>query len=390
MHSTIDSSSAVEVALVRSRSDRAGFLRFPWQVYAGDPSWVPPLLIERSDFIDPKKHPFLRHGAAALFLARRGGEIVGRIMASDDPRYNAQHGANTGCFGLFECHDDPAVAHALLDAAAAWLTSRGRCEIMGPIDYSTNYVVGLLIEGFQFRPMVWTPHNPPFYQPLLESWGLAKATDFFGWWFTETKQIPEQWKKLRERFMKRSNVRIRCADLADFDGEVRRIQHIWNGAWQKNWGCVAATDEEFRHFASELKPVLVPQFTVIAEVDGEPAGFILGVPDINEALHRINGRLTAFGLPIGLAKLLYYKSRIKSGRLVALGVLEKYRRRGIAEMLVLHIMEEGMIKQGYVAELSQTLEDNYLINHFLESLGAKVYKKYRVYRKALASPVASG
>jgi len=379
-------SQPIEVSQVTTRGDRAAFLRLPWKVYAGDPAWVPPLLIERAAFIDPKKHPFYLHGAAALFLARRRGEVVGRIMASDDPRYNAQHKANAGCFGMFECVNDQAVAHALLEAAAGWLTSRGRTEIIGPIDYSTNYLVGLLTEGFGIPPMVWTPYNPPYYRELLESWGLAKATDLFAWWFPEASEIPARWKKLRERIAARSNVRIRSARVDDFDNEVRRTQTIWNDAWAGNWGAVAATDAEFAHLARQLKPLVDPHYILIAEVDGEPAGFILGVMDINQALRRINGRLTTFGLPIGLAKLLYHKSRLKTGRLIALGVVEKYRRRGLAEMLVLHVLEVGMIQRGGLAELSQTLEDNHLVNHFIESLGAKIYKRYRVYRKALALP----
>lgn len=377
----------IEISPVLSRSDRAEFLRFPWKIYAGDPVWVPPLLVERAAFIDPKKHPFYLHGAAALLLARRQGEIVGRIMASDDPHYNAQHGSNAGCFGLFECVNDPAVARALLDAAAGWLIARGRTELLGPIDYSTNYMMGLLIEGFEFPPRIGTPHHPSYYQPLLESCGLEKAADLFAWWFSETKVIPERWQKLRARLAKRTDVRIRRADLRDFDNEARRMQTIWNGAWQENWGAVTATEAEFQHIAAEAKPLLLPEYAFFAEADGEPAGFIIGVPDINEVLRKLNGRLTTFGLPIGLAKLLYYKSRVRNGRLIALGVLEKYRRRGIAEMLVLHIMEEGMIKGGYHGvELSQTLEGNHLINHFLESLGARIYKRYRIYRKALAAP----
>lgn len=378
-------SAPITVSQVQSRADRDSFIRFPWKIYAGDPAWVPPLLIERAAFVDPKKHPFYLHGAAALFLARRGGEIVGRILASDDPRYNAQHGSNTGCFGMFECIDDRAVSHALLDAAASWLTARGRTEVIGPIDYSANYLIGLLIEGFQIPPMVLTPHNPPYYRDLLESWGLAKATDLFAWWFPEASEVPARWKKLRERIAARTNVRIRSARIDDFDNEVKRIQKIWNEAWEQNWGAVAATDAEFAYIAEELRPMVDENYVLIAEVDGEPAGFILGVLDINQVLKRLNGRLTTWGLPIGLAKLLYYKSRIKTGRLISLGVLEKYRRRGIAEMLVLHVLEVGMIQRGCTAELSQTLEDNHLVNRFIESLGAKIYKRYRVYRRDLGA-----
>ncbi len=153
----------VEITQVASKAERDAFIKFPWRIYQDDPAWVPPLLLERKEFLDQKKHPFFEHGDAALFLARSGGEIVGRIMASDDPNYNAFHQSNVGCFGLFECVNDPAVAAALFEAAANWLRARGRDEIMGPIDYSTNYVCGLLVEGFEFPPTLLTAHNPPYY-----------------------------------------------------------------------------------------------------------------------------------------------------------------------------------------------------------------------------------
>ncbi len=174
--------SVVEVC---SRTERDQFIKFPWRIYKNDPAWVPPLIIERKAFLDRQRHPFYQHGDAALFLAKRNGEIVGRIMVSDDPNYNALHRSDVGCFGLFESTDDIDVAAALFDRAAEWLRRRGRSEIMGPIDYSTNYVCGLLIDGFQFPPTILTAHNPPYYQQLIESCGFAKAKDWYAWWFAD-------------------------------------------------------------------------------------------------------------------------------------------------------------------------------------------------------------
>jgi hypothetical protein len=167
--------SEIKVSQVRSRADRNAFIRFPWRIYENDPAWVPPLIIERKRFFDRKRHPFYEHGDATLFLARQNGEIVGRIMASDDANYNAAHKSNVGCFGLFESIDDRAVAESLFAAATNWLRQKGRNEIMGPIDYSTNYVCGLLIDGFQHPPTLLTAHNPPYYAPLIEGCGFAKA-----------------------------------------------------------------------------------------------------------------------------------------------------------------------------------------------------------------------
>ncbi len=373
----------IEVTEVDSRQARDAFIKFPWRIYANDPAWVPPLLIERKEFLDREKHPFFEHGDAALFLARSGGEIVGRIMASDDPNYNALHQTNVGCFGLFESIDDQNVATALFGAAADWLRRRGRTEIMGPIDYSTNYVCGLLIDGFQFPPMLLTSHNPSYYSALIERWGFEKAMDLYAWWFANPTDAAERLRRLAGALKKRRDITFRPANLRDIAGEGRRLREIYNQAWQNNWGFVPFTEKEFEFMTHELKPILVPELVWLAEIEGEPIGFILCVPDINVALRKGNGRLTTFGLPIGLAKLLYYKSRIKTVRLVALGVVPKYRRHGIAEMLVLRIIEEAMIKRGFIGECSLILENNQMMNRFLEAIGADKYKTYRIYRRRL-------
>jgi hypothetical protein len=188
--------NSIEVTQITSRAERDAFINFPWQIYRDDPAWVPPLLMERKEFLDRKKHPFYEHGDAALFLARAGGKIVGRIMASDDPSYNALHQTNVGCFGLFECTNDPAVAAALFNAVAVWLRAKGRTEVMGPIDYSTNYVCGLLVEGFEFPPTLLTSHNPPYYASLIEGLGFVKMMDFYAWWFSEPARAATRLRRL--------------------------------------------------------------------------------------------------------------------------------------------------------------------------------------------------
>jgi len=373
----------IEISQVSSRRDRGAFIKFQWRIYANDPAWVPPLIIERKTFLNRKRHPFYKHGDAALFLARRDGEIVGRIMASDDPNYNALHQSNVGCFGLFECIDDPDVATALFQAAAGWLRKKGRTEIMGPIDYSINYVCGLLIAGFQFAPTILTAHNPPYYRELIEGCGFAKEKDWYAWWFADPAKAAARLRPLAERFRKRWPVTIRAGNLKNIREESRRLRQIYNQAWEKNWGFVPFTEAEFQFMTHELKQLVIPEFTLIAEVGAEPVGFILCVPDINVALRHINGRLATFGLPIGLVKLLYYKSRTRTARLIALGVIQKYRRSGIAEMLVLRIVEDAMIKRGFTGELSLTLEDNVMINRFVEAIGAERYKTYRIFKKTL-------
>ena len=374
--------SDIEVSEVTTRRERNAFIKFPWQIYANDPAWVPPLIIERKAFLNRKGHPFYQHGDAALFLAWKNGEIVGRIMASDDPNYNSLHQSNVGCFGLFESIDDRDVATALFEAAANWLRKKGRTEIMGPIDYSTNYVCGLLIDGFQFPPTILTAHNPSYYRHLIESCGFTKAKDWYAWWFADPAKAVAHLRRLATRFNRRCAATIRPANFRNLRDESRRLREIYNRAWERNWGFVPFTEAEIEFMTNELKPLLVPGFAWIAEMGSQPAGFILALPDINVVLRDLNGRLTRFGLPIGLIKLLSYKKRIYKGRLIALGVVEEYRRYGIAEMLVLRVIEETMIKRGITGEMSMTLEDNFMINRFLEAIGAQRYKTYRIYSKS--------
>jgi GNAT superfamily N-acetyltransferase len=375
--------SEIKISKVRSRADRNAFIRFPWRIYRNDPAWVPPLILERKAFLDRKRHPFYLHGDAALFLAKRNGEVVGRIMASDDPNYNAEHQSNVGCFGLFDCVDDQDVAARLFEAAAGWVRQKGGQEIMGPIDYSTNYVCGLLIDGFQYPPTILTAHNPSYYADLIEKAGFSKAKDWYAWWFADPAKAAKRLQRIARRFQEREQITIRPGNLKNIADESRRLRQIYNRAWQQNWGFVPFTEAEFEFMQREMRPLLVPEFVWLAEAGGEPAGFVLCLPDINVVLQKIDGRLTRFGFPIGLIKLLYYKSRLKKARLVALGVIEEYRRAGVAETLVLRIVEEAMIKRGFTGELSMTLEDNFLVNRFVEAIGAQRYKTYRIYRRSL-------
>jgi ribosomal protein S18 acetylase RimI-like enzyme len=258
---------------------------------------------------------------------------------------------------------------------------------MGPIDYSTNYICALLIDGFQYPPTLLTSHNPPYYAELIESCGFSKARDWYAWWFSEYPEAAARLRRIAEARAAKHQVKVRPIDPRKVDEEGARIRTVYNQAWEKNWGFVPFTEAEMNHMARELKPLIVPQATLIAEIGDEPVGFVIGVPDINVAFRHINGRLFRFGLPIGLIKLLYYRTKIRTGRLVALGVVEKHRRSGVAEILVLHVMEEAF-KRGFTGELSMTLEDNVMVNRFIESMGAARYKTYRIYSRRLDRPIA--
>jgi len=374
--------TAISISEVCSGTERNQFIKFPWRIYKNDPAWVPPLILERKAFLDRKRHPFYQHGDAALFLATRNGEIVGRIMASDDPNYNALHQSNVGCFGLFESVDDVDVAAALFRVAENWLLSKGRSKMMGPIDYSTNYVCGLLIDGFEHPPTLLTAHNPAYYARLIEACGFEKEVDWYAWWFDQYNTPVSRLRRLVDARARKTSAKICPIDLGRLAAESQRLAAVFNEAWKNNWGFVPFTAAEAEHMAKEMKPIIDPKMTLIAEIDNAPVAFVICVPDINVALHRLNGRLTHFGLPIGLIQLLWYGRRIRKVRFVALGVLEKYRQAGIAEMLVLQVMEEGR-RRGVSGELSMTLEGNVRVNRFIEAVGASKYKTYRIYRRAI-------
>jgi hypothetical protein len=372
----------IEITQVHSGAELDAFIKFPWRIYKHDPVWVPPLLIERKAFLNRKTHPFYKHGDAALFLARLNGEVVGRIMASDDPRYNAFHKSNVGCFGLFECIKDGEVAGALFAAAEEWLQARGRTEMMGPIDYSTNYVCALLIDGFQHPPTLLTSHNPPYYAELIEGCGFTKAKDWYAWLFTEFPRPIERLRRIAEARAGRHGVNIRPVDPKKIVEESRHLQAVYDQAWERNWGFVPFTRAESEYMAQEMKPLIIPRSVLIAEIGGAPVGFAICIPDINVALRHLNGRLTRFGLPIGLVKLLYYRRKIRLVRFIALGVVEKYRHAGIAETLVLQIGDE-VLKRKSIGELSMTLEDNFMVDRFVAAIGATRYKTYRIYQRAV-------
>jgi len=375
----------VEICQVTTRRQLSQFVKLPQRIYANDPHWVPRLMIEVKEFLDPKRHPFYAHGAAAQFLAVRRGEPAGRILVSDDPTYNEFHAANLGCFGMFESVDDQAVASALLDAAARWLKDRGRTAIMGPIDYSMNYSCGLLVEGFDTPPRIMMNHNPPYYARLLEQWGLEKAKDLLAWWFDDSQDVCARWNRMAEWLGRRGGVKLRAFRMNDFEAEVKRCNAVYSAATARNWGFVKLSDAEFQHLARQMARITVPEHVLLAEVDGMPVGFSITLPDLNEAIRPLGGRLTIFGLPIGLVRLLFRIRKIKTARMMVLDVIEGYRRRGVGELLILRTLDYGKRTLGYTgAELSWTLEDNTAVTRTIEAVGARPYKRYRIYERFLA------
>lgn len=373
-----------EIREVRNAGDLRQFIRVPWRIYADDPQWVPPLATEVKEFLDRRRHPFYLHGQSVQFLAARGGTPLGRILVSDDPRYNEATGSNVGCFGMFECVEDEEMAHGLLDAAADWLRRRGRSSIVGPVDYSTNYSCGLLIDGFDAPPRIMMNHHPPYYAGLLESWGLRKARDLYAWWFTDPHDMLAKWRRRAERIVRRASVIVRPFRRHDLKAELWRCQSVYNQALEQQWSFVKLSDAEFRYFAKRLTRLAVPELVLLAEVGDRPVGFSITLPDLNEAVRPLAGRLWNYGLPVNLFRLLYRMRHVKTARMLVLAVLPEYRRRGIAELLILRTLEYGKKAMGYTgAELGWTLEDNAGINRIAEAVGARRYKIYRIYEKPL-------
>lgn len=341
--------------------------------------WVPPLLLAQKTLLDRHKHPFHQHADVAYFLAEKEGEAVGRIAAIVNHRHNEFHGEKTGFFGFFESDDDPQLARALLDVAADWLLERGMERMRGPANFSSNEEWGLLVEGFDTPPMVMMAHNPPYYERLIEAAGLEKAKDLLAYWLDDPTP-PERVVKGFERITRRSGLTIRSLELRRFREEVDTIKEIYNDAWQQRWGFVPMTDAEFEHMAKEMKPVVDPHLCLIAEVNGEAVGFSLALPDINRALkHLPNGRL----FPFGLFRLLWEKRKLRGVRVLTLGFKQGYQHLGLGMALYLRSWQIGAARGYQYAEASWILEDNWDMRRPLENMGARVYKRYRLYEREL-------
>lgn len=372
-------SSSVRIVPVRSRRDLHQFLTLPWKMYQGNPHWVPPLLSEVKRLLNRRKHPFHLHADVEYFLAFRGEEAVGRIAATVNYQYVHFHNQSVGFFGFFECIDDPEVATVLLQTAEQWLVARGMARVLGPMSFSTNEECALLVDGFQSPPAIMMPYNPPYYATLLEGAGYTKAKDLLAYFLDGNIPPPERLSRGVARLQQRHEITIRPVDLRRFRQDVDLIQEVYNSAWEQNWCFVPMTPEEIADLAKQLRTIGNPNLCLLAERKGETVGFALGLPDYNQALRHINGRL----FPLGLLKLLWYRRSMNGSRVLALGLKPGFRNMGIDAMLYLRLWEEAP-KNGYpLVECSWILEDNWPMRRGLERMGGKITKTYRIYEKTL-------
>lgn len=373
-----------EVRAVASNKELSRFIDFPHELYKNDPLYVPELFTAQHDLLNTKKHPFYKHSRLQLFLAYDQGVVVGRIAAILNVNHNNYNQSKDGFFGFFDCVNDQQIANSLLDVAIAWIKQQDASlnKLIGPVSFSTNETCGALLEGFDQSPMAMMPYNAPYYLDLFGNAGLQKQVDLYAYYIA-TKDADNRSVRLLdvlEMRLLRSNIKIRTINVKDFKNEIGRIKSVYNKAWDKNLGFVPMTDEEFDFMAKDMKTILDPDFCLIAEKDGEPIGFALGIPNINQILKNINkGRL----LPFGIFKLLFGLKSINELRVLTLGVNEGYRKLGIEACLYGYIIKNAQIKGIKGAECSWMLEDNYLMNKAIEQIGGVLTKKYRIFEKSI-------
>ena len=375
----------VVVETVRTRADLDAFIRYQLELYAGDPYFVPPIVAERRDFPDRDKNPFFSHAEVELYVARRQGQVVGRIAAIDDALWNQFHNADTCFFGLFDAGDDQVVASALLDRAAEFARSRGMKSLTGPVNLSTNHECGLLVEGFDFPPAMMMPYNFRYYGALLERWGLRKMKDLYAYDLSTALAPPEKVVRVAERLREQQGVRVRPIDLRQLPEEIRRLKSIYNAMMDPAWLFLPMNEEEFDGIVARLRPLVRvrPELCLIAEVRGEPVAFSITLPDANPAIQAAGGYLTHWGLPLGLARMAWAARNIERLRVLLFGIKPGFRRRGLDALLYLETLRTAR-RLGYDgAELGWVTEDNELMVRAIESMGARRYKTYRIYERPI-------
>jgi GNAT superfamily N-acetyltransferase len=372
---------SVEVRPVVSGRDLRHFIRLPFALYRNEPRWIPPLLSDMRERLDRARNPFFEHAEAEFLLAWRDGQPVGRISAHIDHHFNEFQDNKWGMFGFFECEDSPETAHALLSAAEAWLVARGRDRIVGPMNYTANDEVGLMIEGFERPPIILSDWHHPYYRALLESYGMEKAVDWLMWslHISRRSRVRDAIWRMAAQVEAEHGIVCRPMRVRDLDAEIPRFLEVYNAAWERNWGAVPLSEHEVRHYAKQLKPILDENWAFIAErVDtGEVVGAALTLPDYNQVLAHLNGRL----LPFGWAKALYWRGKIDAVRVFALGVKPAYQHTGVAARFYQLHFEAAERTPQKGGEMGYILETNRPMNRAMEGMGGEIVRRFRVYER---------
>ena len=374
--------SAVQIKPVEGRSALRQFIQVPWSIYRDDPQWIPPLLMERRQFLSPS-NPYFEHARYRSWIAYRGADPVGRISAQIDQLHLERYGDDTGFFGMLEAPDDPEIFSALMTRAETWLRDQGMTRVRGPFNLSINQECGLLVDGFDTPPVLMMGHARPYYGPRVEELGYTKAMDMLAYWVNADFEMTRAMHRIMEWASRR--VQIRQLQKSRLAEDLQLVRDIFEDAWSQNWGFIPFTAEEFRHLGRDLKQLVPPDFVHIAEVDGVPAAMIVVFPNINEIIRDLNGRL----LPFGWLKLLW-RLKIKfpnTARVPLMGVRREYQKSrlgaALALMLIQAVQVHALGRGIKEVELSWILEDNEGMRTILEGIGGRVYKRYRMYDKPL-------
>lgn len=372
--------SKIVVRPVRSRADQRRFLNLPWELYSGDPNWVPPLRQNQRELAGFCRHPFYDDAEIETFLAWSGGQPCGRIAAIVNHGHNRRHEEPTGFFGFFECVNDPNASMALLDEVRLWLADRGLRNLRGPANPSLNYECGLLVDGFDSRPTFMMTYNPPYYASLLESCGFEKSQDMYAF-VGRADMLSSLDSKLDfviEEVKRRFDIRLRRLDTKRFREDVRIFLDIYNRSLGGTWGFVPMSPGELDRTSAALRHLLVPSMTSVAEVDGRPVGAVFGMLDYNPLVKQIDGRL----FPFGFARLLWNRRKIDRVRLISTNVLPEFQRWGLGLVLANSLLDDGLAWGLREAEFSWVLESNQLSRGTLERGGAQRVKTWRLYDHA--------
>ncbi len=369
---------------VKSRRDLRRFVQFPYDFYRGNPFWVPPLRMDQFEVLNPRKNPFFEHGRMQLFLAfGADGKVIGRIAAIINGMHLKTHNDEAGFFGFFETQERFETAAALLDAAAAWLHEQGMHTMRGPVNPSLNDPAGLLVDGFDRVPAIMMTYNPPFYENYLERWGLVRVMTMWAYYIHRKHVAIDRMRRGAAVIYRRNpGLSVRTLDMSRFGEEVATIREIYNDAWSDNWGFVPITDNEFAHLARAMKSIVDPRICFFVELNNEPVGFTICLPDINPALQRLpNGRL----LPFGLAKLLILTkfAGVRDVRMPLMGVRKAYHGRALDVLPVLETMERATGYGYQSSETSWVLDNNHVLKNLLSSINAVVDKEYTILEASL-------
>ena len=374
---------SLQIEQVEGRSGLSRFINTAWLVQGGlNTPWVPPLRVMVRDSLSEQRNPFYQDAERALYVARRGKQIVGRIAAIENRRHNRYHEDRVGFFGFFECLEDQEAATELIASAEYWLKERGLNVSRGPVSPSMNHECGLLVAGFGAPPVIMTPWNPPYYADLIKGAGYAKIQDLLGYYIPAGDElaVSDRVRHLAERTRRRLGITFRRLDASTLRREARQIHTLYKEAWHGNWGFVPPSWDEFWHITNDMKSVLAVDFSFVAEIDDEIIGFMLIVRDVNRLLSAIpSGRLW----PWNAVKLLFKTQDILSGRVVLLGLKTKHRHRGLFPLFAYEAARRALEIQAEGAEASWILEDNNSIVAPLEAMGLQPYKRWRIYEKEL-------